>query len=64
MFPFRYFNPRYWAARFWAKIGAAAAVVLAPPERSFPVNPETRVRSVSREVREFAAYAEKRSFQA
>lgn len=21
MFPGRYFNPRYWASRFWAKVG-------------------------------------------
>lgn len=24
MFPARYFNPRFWAARYWAKIGAEA----------------------------------------
>lgn len=26
MWAARYFNPRYWASRFWAKVGADAAL--------------------------------------
>ncbi len=26
MFPSRYFNPRYWAAKYWPKIGGAEVV--------------------------------------
>jgi hypothetical protein len=27
MFPSRYFNPKYWASRFWAKVGLTPVVV-------------------------------------
>lgn len=30
MFAARYFNPRYWAARFWAKVGAESIEVPTP----------------------------------
>jgi hypothetical protein len=28
MFAARYFNPRYWASRFWAKVGATGTAVV------------------------------------
>ena len=28
MFPTRYFNPRYWAKRFWPKVGATSSIPL------------------------------------
>lgn len=30
MFASRYFNPRYWASRFWAKVGSSITVFTGP----------------------------------
>ena len=39
MFPVRAFAPRYFAARYWPNVGAAAAAVVAPVVCDENVNP-------------------------
>jgi hypothetical protein len=54
VFPARYFNVRYYASRFWAKVGGTSVVIgPTPATRTAMIPPENRnviVASESRSV--------------